>query len=311
MQEATALRITYNSAADVLHVELADSESIASMQQMIAPGVIVSFDAGRRLLGMEALNASQHFPPAQLASAEKPSVEGSPPTLRSGGSAQPQKLFKYLRPEHAQAMVETGKVRLGTLRYYRQQELLAPLIGDSRDGTRTLIELQEGDGSTFGELSPFAKQVAAGTMGGLGDSVFMRNNTFVGTIVAPNCYVYCASYERSAAAAGEYAACVEITDRKMFFLALSQALVQQLRCDVRMMQAIVRYEPEQVDARMAKRRNPAFTKTEEFRKQREVRAIWLPLKPGTPEPDDMPAGIDYLDLEIPELRPFVSRIEIP
>ena len=66
----------------------------------------------------------------ELGSAAKEMIGGG---MSSVQNVKIQFLYKYLKREHALAMLKAGAVRIGTLRGYRSAEL-GPTIGDVGEG---------------------------------------------------------------------------------------------------------------------------------------------------------------------------------
>ncbi|MGE0355119.1 MAG: DUF2283 domain-containing protein [Gemmatimonadales bacterium] len=66
------MRFTYSPTADALAVELAPEAKTAS-SRTLGEGIQADFDAGGRLITLEILNASQHYPAPAL------EALGSPP----------------------------------------------------------------------------------------------------------------------------------------------------------------------------------------------------------------------------------------
>jgi len=58
-----------------------------------------------------------------------------------GGPAIPNRrwpLYKFLRPEHADRMLQEGSIRIGTLHEYRNQERYGQRTLDAEEGQRTI-----------------------------------------------------------------------------------------------------------------------------------------------------------------------------
>jgi uncharacterized protein YuzE len=70
------MRVTYSASADAAYIymveEIADSEATTTVSpDGLAALVMLDFDAGGRLLGIEVLGASHRLPAALLRSAEQ------------------------------------------------------------------------------------------------------------------------------------------------------------------------------------------------------------------------------------------------
>lgn len=58
------MKLHYDSAADALHLRLADAAVIESEE--IRPGIVVDYDANNRIVSVELLKVSQHLPDADV-----------------------------------------------------------------------------------------------------------------------------------------------------------------------------------------------------------------------------------------------------
>jgi uncharacterized protein YuzE len=65
------MQFHYSPTADALWVELRKGAKSARMMT-VAPGVNVDFDADGKLVAVEVLYASNHFPPDELARVQRP-----------------------------------------------------------------------------------------------------------------------------------------------------------------------------------------------------------------------------------------------
>jgi uncharacterized protein YuzE len=65
------MQFHYSRTADALWVELLKDTKSARTEQ-IGPGINVDFDAEGKLIGVEVLSASNHYPPDELARVQRP-----------------------------------------------------------------------------------------------------------------------------------------------------------------------------------------------------------------------------------------------
>jgi hypothetical protein len=213
----------------------------------------------------------------------------------------PRPLYKYMRPEHADGLVERGEIRIGTLDAYRRWEDASR--GDPHEGIVTFTEEQSP--LSYGQdLSAFARSMlpTAGT-----PNVYAARNSFQRTEVYPNCAVLCTSCELSAAAAEPYAACVEIADPEPFFNALTVALSRHLRRTLVGMCGRVMYASRELGGAQWGRVKLAFVKdAKRFEREKEFRGVWVP-----EQGERIDFSQPHYDLKVPDLRGLLRRVDIP
>ncbi len=226
--------------------------------------------------------------------------------------ALPPRLYKYLRPEHALALLDHGAIRVGTLYYYRRMELKhGPGIGDQTEGTETVTEVQDGSAVSQFSLGQL-KRI-------FGDRQFrLSGNTFKWNGSIANTLIYCLSTKLSwltAKESGDYGACIEIINVPRFRSALKTAVAEKMGRECRTFSRAViyrktkTYSGAEADAGLP----PApFVKHRHFRFQREFR-IALPTYTvrGSDEQTAEAADLDYIDLNVPTLRDFIREVRVP
>lgn len=215
-------------------------------------------------------------------------------------------LYKYGQREHIRALVEQGRIRVGTLDAFRKFE--DTVRGDRADGTVVFSEGQQGGPQRLHELSPFARRVVGGAFG---DAAFDRCY-FDSPVAHPNAFAFCVSHELSRSAACKYDGCAEIVDARRFFALLAEHIEAELQAvaqasgyataRVQVTFGRVRYESLQRHGSEFGLINPGFVKDPKFAIECEIRAVW--------ESDMSPRAL-HLDLVEPRLCEVIRDIEIP
>jgi hypothetical protein len=216
-------------------------------------------------------------------------------------------LYKYSKPEHVDAFFKSGKLRIGNLHWYRNEEALGNIVGDTAEGTSTTtFSLPNGavirmDGSTL--EAQYLASAAGGVTFGSGGTV---------TAIGPNAgvtvkkesrdlYVFCCTNEYSEHQMKKFGgACFEIVSPDGFFDAISTAICGQAIFEhVGPVSYIDREttwnHPHQLPECLIK------PKIDRYIDQKEVRAIWIPHA----------AKISPMNIEVPEAikhcRPFLAK----
>lgn len=130
-----------------------------------------------------------------------------------------------------------------------------------------------------------------------GRDVFMYGNDYSKTEVSQNCYMYCMSLELSAEAAGHYDACVEIVDPENFLNAITEHLTKLLGVPLQRQSRPVVYGSREQDYPGDRSIPVVFLKDKDpYEVEREVRAIWIPMRPTPMEPITVtvPGVIEWL-----------------
>lgn len=213
-------------------------------------------------------------------------------------------LFKFLRPEHAKAMLEQGIVRVGTLHEYRDAATYGQLTLDPREGQRTIQVVGPRDLSPD-DLSLLGLRTGSSRMR-VDGKIDIRQDW-------PNCNVYCTSgmfFNDSVrqARVDLKSACVAILDPGLFFTAFdrtplgvpdwAQDCIYAGKDAVLQSAAPLLKEPRLLC-------HPAALKEPQFAAQREVRAIWSPNDAATAQlvtlpnlsRSFLPLSYDSLDID--------------
>ena len=180
--------------------------------------------------------------------------------------------------KYALGLVRHGLLRIGTLNDYRRQEH-GQGVSDGDEGTKRIevaIERQH-----FASGNDVPKTLASLGVIAVDDSSsnITLENIYVGkSIVAPNCYLWCASSVRSRDVMEQFEGadtCVEVVDIDRFFAILGQVMTTfdsafQGLADVLYQSRTEAWNPEHLGV------HPAIIKGPEYSSQHEVRAIWTP-----------------------------------
>lgn len=211
------------------------------------------------------------------------------------------RLYKYQDEEFARMLVDEGKLRIGTLDYYRQWEDVRR--GDQGEGT---LHFDAGGGVNVGggmdPLTRKAVQVFSGLHESHLDRVAVLDSRIHAREVHQNCWVYCTAHELSRDASGERSACVEIMKPGEFFRVVGSALAAHLDQELEAHAFGVAYRERVARGDEFGRLSSAFVKPPRFAFEAEVRGIWL---------SDPPPGQQYVDLVVPQLPPLVRLVAIP
>lgn len=195
--------------------------------------------------------------------------------------------------KHADALVQRGEIRLGTLHDYRNMERHGPMIGDDDEGKKFLFDnVGMATGDTLSRTSPFAARLAAQGMGPLAQApgVAFVACTFRERHHSPNCWLFCMSAILSARVMRSfkkgYDACVRIDYYHAFHGVVGEELARQ---------GLVASNPhwtpgeifwceykERTQHYLRDDRLPAvMLKAPVYAEQQEVRFAYWPLKPIT------------------------------
>ncbi len=154
------------------------------------------------------------------------------PLIVHAGSAKfafvdpPGALYKFFSDEaHAQALVERGEVRIGTLYDFRAIEGWDSVRGDAGEGEFTItLESSQPETITVENAPWYLKDKIAE----LGLPIFSHGGTINAAGNYPNTYVFCASAVQTSALAAYGRYCVRIHDIIGFFTALTRHLTDEI-----------------------------------------------------------------------------------
>ncbi|MCG0582139.1 hypothetical protein L6Q82_29635 [Burkholderia cenocepacia] len=209
-----------------------------------------------------------NFPPAQPAPDERALV------------SPPEKVYKFMRREHAELLVGKGCTRVGTLYDFRKVENHARGVGDSEEGSKAISTIVTGRFDS-GTPQTQALNMLRGVHIGEGCSnITFTDSHIYAQVNHQDALVWCCSTENTRGAMAEigYAdACVEIFDVQGFFSALD-AVIRSRHANVETYGPFcVSYQDRlegwnQVDLGL----NPVFIKDRtRFEAQKEVRIAWF------------------------------------
>jgi hypothetical protein len=185
-------------------------------------------------------------------------------------------LVKYLKTEHAFAMVYDGAFRIGTFYDYKRYDQKFTDVADCQEG---MFYFDTGESFSSGDLphtpAPMQQLVERVITG----DFHIQGSTTWGVDFG-DCYVYsltqdyCPDPEIMRRIDPSYDACVRITDAENFFktlhACLNEAVGKPLDCGV----DTCVYEPRRKHWKDERKYNPAFVKAPGFAYQMEVRAVW-------------------------------------
>lgn len=198
-------------------------------------------------------------------------------------------VYKYLEAEHLQPMLQTGRLRVGTLHEYRDTETHDSEIGDPDEGRKTQYEnplFMSYD--TPETISDFAAEFIGRT--GPARSLFY-DNTFELDHDLPDFFLYCVSKEASRDAMLRMGkdVCVKVEDAEAFFFELDAELRRRLLVAGDPAVAECIYRPRRREYNPADHDHPAVLKEPRHSYQAEVRGIWNPAsRPIAPQIIDVP-----------------------
>ncbi|HHF7344528.1 TPA: hypothetical protein ACPSKB_000933 [Legionella feeleii] len=202
-------------------------------------------------------------------------------------------LYKYLKNEHADFFLE-GKIRIGTLFYFRNIEQHGGEIGDRNEGKKEVFEyikhLIIEDPASKNHLSKFAQRFIK-----LEDTA--KNTTFINCEFVQqqhsnNCFIYCMSkeYDRGLGDQlyGNTHACIKIKNPHKFINCISKVINN---CAIFVKLSYVIYGDRRQSYGEHNDYHAAIIKPSEHKHHKEVRAIW--------NPKDQKIDFSYLDIQIP------------
>jgi hypothetical protein len=133
------------------------------------------------------------------------------------------KLYKYLRREHADAMLTKGELRLGTLYDFRRNP--NPEIGDAGEATLQISTTPSGPYTKDEELPSPIRHVIGGLTGN-NIQLSFEDITFKTHHDAPDAYVYCMTDEPNKKTLRKfgYDACIEISNLPIFIELIMRGL---------------------------------------------------------------------------------------
>ena len=180
-------------------------------------------------------------------------------------------IYKYMRQQHAIALLEAGRIRIGTLYEYQDIEKYGRVIGDDKEGTKVVYtgvnDLEVASQNDIPDFMRKAIRVPEGV------KARFRNVTLEKEEYSPNYYIFCASekYDPNLMQYLGYDICVKIKEPKEFLRALTWCLRHKAnfvgfhRC-VYIDRRVLPTDQHDI--------HPAIIKDPVYEHQEEVRAIW-------------------------------------
>jgi hypothetical protein len=183
-------------------------------------------------------------------------------------------LYKYLNKHYAELLLKRGKIRLGTLYEYRDVEKHGAVIGDQGEGKKSIYLSIQDEIWTSKSQPEFGKSFF-----NLGEDVSLQLQgiTLEKPQESPNYYLFCTTEEFNHKIMLEfgYDCCIIIERPKQFFSAITHSIRHKAKfVGVYRCQYISRRVPHNRDHGM----HPAIIKDPCYRNQKEVRAMWRPIK---------------------------------
>ncbi|HTN94670.1 MAG TPA: hypothetical protein VMJ33_08825, partial [Gallionella sp.] len=175
---------------------------------------------------------------------------------------------------HAELLLKKGKLRIGTLYEYRDIEKHGTVIGDKEEGKKSLYMDVKYGNWTHNNQPEFSKSVLKIGEGGV---VHVIDSTIEVVENSPNIFIFCTTedFDQNAMADFGYDCCVVIEKPERFFSAISHTIRHKaifegvFRC-----QYVSRRQPHDADHGT----HPAIIKDPSYKPQKEVRALWKPIK---------------------------------
>lgn len=194
------------------------------------------------------------------------------------GPPIPDRFYKFMTREHAEAMCTTGQFRVGTLYEYRNAEQYTDGVLDESEGTlRVTDTLDWVTKETMGEHSPITQRAF-----GLDEHVIINGlQVITAKHTSPDRFIYCVSESSdwSASSDPKYDACVEIWQGERFFQGIVDTLGREAYGGalkgIQGVRANVLYGSRDYDWK-EKPPPPEVVKEPKYQNQREWRGIWFP-----------------------------------
>ena len=186
-------------------------------------------------------------------------------------------LYKYLKKEYVDRLFSDGELRIGTLYEFRNQEL-DQFRGDKDEGKKEIYDhvkdITITDPSKNNPLNSFVQQYI--NIEDSAKNFRISNCTFSQSLNSPNFYIYCMSkcFDTHLFDKFETDVCVKIKSPYKFIKCISK--------NFRNIASFVSLSPVMYGSRNQPydrhdKYHASIIKTVEYKKQKEVRAIWVPI----------------------------------
>lgn len=181
-------------------------------------------------------------------------------------------LFKYLKKEYANHLLDRGELLIGTLYDFRNEEYHGDCRGDKDEGKKQIYHYlkDESDNS----LNTWDKKIVE-----VSDTA--KGNRFVDCTLYINetsedYYIYCMSQHCNEELFADFQAdvCVKIKKPYEFMRAITMALNNNINDFLRLSPCIYVNRWQKYDE--YNEYHPSLIKSPDYKKQKEVRAIWTP-----------------------------------
>jgi hypothetical protein len=176
--------------------------------------------------------------------------------------------------EHAKALLEKGKLKIGTLYEYRNIEKHGDVVGDDAEGKKSAYMDINKETWTPENQPEFTKSfinIGNNNSGTIEDVILEKATN------SPDYYLYCTTevFDKNALADFGYNACILIENPEKFFAAISKVLRHKgvfegyFKCH---------YQSRRVPYDKDNGIHPAIIKSLKYKPQKEIRALWKPKK---------------------------------
>lgn len=200
----------------------------------------------------------------------------------------PDKIYKFTKRRHADGLVQSGQIRVGTLYWYTNSEHRGQIL-DAEEGKLNVLEIIE---SASGDSLPRHQYQMFNVSG----NNFVQNSIGITNVQEVDHYIWCASTSSAWECAGDdsYDACVEINDPDGFLRTLDEVL--RTRAAVhRGTFAPIEYKLRDQRYQGKEIGSAVWIKDPAWANQKEARIAWQPVQEGP---------IQYLDLEDQRLAKY-------
>jgi hypothetical protein len=207
----------------------------------------------------------------------------------------PCRIFKHMKAEHAELLVEHGELMLGT--YYMYKTISNPAIVDEQEGYKWAQD-----------KPPMGEKVGKDHLGNVLSPDDPRYNliefgqmTMHQQILYPDTYIFCTTRLQQQGLFPGYDACVEITDEKFILWIRQELLRQKLISNPEVTACGILYVKDKILPR-AHKLQAYWIKDVKYKHEEEYRIVFFP-------PVNNPKHIvEPVKLVIPSLRKYCKRV---
>lgn len=191
------------------------------------------------------------------------------------------RIYKYSSKRHALRLARYGCFRIGTLYEYRDDELHKSGIADLNEGTKTIHGVINEHFKSGTDIPKNLAQLGIISADDSSSNITMTNVSFESKINSSNAYIWCASLEKSRTVQNQFEnadSCVEIFDTRNFVNALDKYMQYNYNVIYKGLHVITYNDRRGEWNKEHLGTHPALIKETMFAKQKEVRAIWEPIR---------------------------------